>query len=163
MQIRAATAQDLVEISALLTQVWRQAYQGIFPQTFLDNLQDQKWLAGLTATLNSPAEFWLAETDENRHGRKIVGMLIFGAARQAFAEAEIYVINVLPEYQHQGIGNALIQFALNRLAGQRVYLEVVAQNHAARRFYAAQGFAPTDITTTRQIGDFSISQMVYLR
>ncbi len=156
MQIRRVTKDDFDEISQLLTQVWKSAYQGIFPQIFLDNLEDQKWLAGLASMLNSQAECWLAEQDE-----KIVGMLTFGDGRKEYAEAEIYVINVLPSFQGQGIGKALIQFALAQLKGKSVYLEVVVQNHQARRFYEQHGFRDTFIVTERQMADFTFQQVVY--
>ncbi len=156
MQIRRVTKDDFDEISQLLTQVWKSAYQGIFPQIFLDNLEDQKWLAGLASMLNSQAECWLAEQDE-----KIVGMLTLGDGRKEYAEAEIYVINVLPSFQGQGIGKALIQFALAQLKGKSVYLEVVVQNHQARRFYEQHGFRDTFIVTERQMADFTFQQVVY--
>lgn len=157
MQIRRVTKEDFEELSQLLTQVWKSTYQGIFPQTFLDNLEDQKWLAGLASMLNSQAECWLAEQDE-----KIVGMLTFGHGRKEYAEAEIYVINVLPSFQGQGIGKALIQFALAQLKGKSVYLEVVCQNHQARRFYEQNGFYDTHQISERHMADFSFQQAVYL-
>lgn len=156
MQIRRVTKEDFDELSQLLTQVWKSTYQGIFPQIFLDNLEDQKWLAGLTSMLHSQTECWLAE-----HNKKIVGMLTFGEGRKEYAEAEIYVINVLPSFQGQGIGKALIQFALAQLKGKSVYLEVVVQNHQARRFYEQHGFRDTFIVTERQMADFTFQQVVY--
>jgi len=68
---------------------------------------------------------------------------------------------VLPTYQHQGVGQRLIQAAISRLTKPMpVMLAVLASNHAARKFYEAQGFVavgepylvplPQGVTLTEQ-------------
>jgi GNAT superfamily N-acetyltransferase len=71
--------------------------------------------------------------------------------------AEIYVMGVLPEYHHQGVGRALVQRAESylRLMGVE-YLQVktLAATHPdpfyarTRAFYEALGFRPLEVLPT---------------
>jgi ribosomal-protein-alanine N-acetyltransferase len=71
----------------------------------------------------------------------VVGYVI---AQHALDEAEILNLGVEPTRQRQGVGRALVQAMLAQLrdAGvATVFLEVRESNAAARRLYAALGFA----------------------
>ena len=70
--------------------------------------------------------------------------------------AEIYVMGVLPEHHHHGIGTALVEDAENLLRAMGVeYLQVKtlgpsepSEHYAAtRRFYEARGFRPLEELT----------------
>lgn len=158
MQIRVAQLADAADISRLLAQTWRVAYRGIFPQPFLDNLQDDGWTEGFKKAVSDPT----ATTLVAEMNGEIVGMIGFGKARDPqFAPNEIYALNVLPAFQQQKIGSALMHAALAKLAGERVYLKVAIENHYAQEFYRKQGFHRTEIIQIRQIADFSFQEVVY--
>ncbi|MCB0082289.1 MAG: GNAT family N-acetyltransferase, partial [Caldilineaceae bacterium] len=72
----------------------------------------------------------------------------------AFDAAELHALYVLPEYQGQGIGHRLLT-----AAGAVSALWVLKENHAARRFYAAHGWAPDG--TERMA--FGVVEMRYQR
>jgi ribosomal-protein-alanine N-acetyltransferase len=64
-------------------------------------------------------------------------------ARQLVDEAEILNLGVAPARQRHGIGRALVQAMLERLAELQVvavFLEVRESNAVARRLYAGLGF-----------------------
>lgn len=95
MDIRHGGVDDALALSYLLARVWRVAYRDIFPQTFLDNIQDDGWVAGFEQALVNPHSTTLV-AEENG---KIVGMIAFGKGRDAerHEQAEIYAINVSPD------------------------------------------------------------------
>lgn len=158
MIIREATLSDITTLCRLLSTVWQATYQGIFPQHFLDNLEDEKWRAGLTERVENNEPFYVAEVE----GR-VVGMLTFGAARNSeWGEAEIYAINILPEFQGKLIGKRLISFAFLQLEGAKtIYLEVADGNHRAQRFYEKMGFLHLGKTSVRKIADFEFNQLIF--
>lgn len=61
-------------------------------------------------------------------------------------EASLYTVSTAPALRRQGAARALLQYAFAQLAAQgaqAVFLEVRAQNKAARALYTALGFAQT--------------------
>lgn len=57
--------------------------------------------------------------------------------------ATIEVIGVAAEHQHNGVGSALVEWLVEHTRGEanNLWAVVSAFNSAARRFYAARGFA----------------------
>ena len=63
-------------------------------------------------------------------------------------EASLYTVSTAPAFRRQGAARVLLQYAFAQLAAggaQTVFLEVRAQNTAARALYAALGFEETGI------------------
>ena len=61
-------------------------------------------------------------------------------------EASLYTISTAPALRRQGAARALLQYAFAQLAAegaQTVFLEMRAQNGAARALYASLGFVQT--------------------
>lgn len=96
------------------------------------------WSAGqLQECLAAGLDFLVAERD----GR-VVGYVV---AMRAADEAEILNLCVAPAARRAGTGRALVRAILERVAAHGVraaYLEVRDSNHAARRLYEGEGFAP---------------------
>ena len=66
-------------------------------------------------------------------------------AVRAADEAEILNLCVAPAARRSGSGRALVRAILRRVAAlgaRAAYLEVRQSNHAARRLYESEGFAP---------------------
>ena len=75
-----------------------------------------------------------------RIGHRFAGFIL---SRIAADEAEILSVAVVAKRRGSGLGRALLDLHLRRLAGlgaQAVFLEVDEQNVAARRLYARAGF-----------------------
>jgi ribosomal-protein-alanine N-acetyltransferase len=82
-----------------------------------------------------PMTIWVAEQK-----REVVGVI---AARMVADEAEILNLAIAPGWRRHGIGQQLVDTAINaaRAAGvQSVFLEVRESNEAARAFYARLSF-----------------------
>ena len=63
----------------------------------------------------------------------------FVLARAAGGEAELLTVAVAPPVRRHGVGRALVAGVLDRLGGP-VFLEVAADNQAARGLYGDAGF-----------------------
>ena len=109
--IRPATIDDVPGMATVRVTTWKQAYAGIVPADFLNNLSIERNIEGWRKNLflqPDPNDVrFVAERDTGQ----IVGFAIGGAERDGDPEyhAEIYAIYILPEYHRQGIGRQLIQ------------------------------------------------------
>lgn len=135
----ASTTKDFnfKKISELYYKTWQYAYVGLVPQALLDNLR---------------VDIWHPETRWNNtlvalDNEKVVGVCSFGPARRKKYQGfgEVYTLYVLPEYQHQGIGQKLFTAALENLAKKfsDFYLIVLKKNLIAQAFYEMFGFEET--------------------
>lgn len=94
--------------------------------------------AALETLLQSPGAFAFVA----RRSAKTAGFILCRAAGE---EAEILTLATAPAHRRRGVARALLEAALGaaRIAGaQTVFLEVAADNAAARALYGARGFAP---------------------
>lgn len=69
----------------------------------------------------------------------------FVLARRAADEAELLTLAVVPAWRRLGVGRRLLEDCLAALARAgvgRIFLEVAADNTAARGLYSAAGFRP---------------------
>jgi ribosomal-protein-alanine N-acetyltransferase len=99
---------------------------------------DEAWsAAAMAALLASPGSFGILSVSEGTPSG-------FALARVAADEAEILSLGVLPAWRHRGIARRLLGATAERAAGsgaRRLFLEVAADNHAARALYLREGFA----------------------
>lgn len=79
----------------------------------------------------------------------IVGFVMFGPESEQYEQdvsrGIVQNIVVRPEYRNEGIGTELLSTAeseLREVDFETVSLSVLADNEAARRFYARQGYEP---------------------
>jgi ribosomal protein S18 acetylase RimI-like enzyme len=135
----ASTTKDFnfQTIRELYYKTWQYAYVGIVPQALLDNLKIDIW---------HPETRW-NNTLVALDGEKVVGVCSFGPARRKKYQGfgEIYTLYVLPEYQHQGIGQKLFAAALENLTKKfnNFYLIVLKKNLIAQAFFEMFGFEET--------------------
>lgn len=143
--IRKAVLSDAEAISHVHIRTWQDAYAHIFPR---------ERLAELTDTFAARADHWreqiavpesipvlvVAETP----GGQVVGFA--GAGKQTdpehLYESELFVLYILPEFQHQGMGQALFTAVvkdLQQLGFDSMMLWALAQNQSARHFYEKAG------------------------
>src|SRR6185312_16032238 len=121
MNIRPVRDGDFADLARLHAESFAEAW-------------DERALKDLIA---SGATAYVAE----REGR-IAGFVLF---RTASDEAEILTIAVAPDARRNGVGRALITGAARaatQVGATRLFLEVGANNAAARALYARLGFAP---------------------
>ena len=112
---------------------WQESYAGIV---------DAGYLAGLTLEGCEEKAFrWHDNIFVAKDGERVVGFVGYGEARGEEGAGEVFALYVLEEYQHRGIGYALMRRALDELSGShRVYLWAFAENKKALSFYERVGF-----------------------
>ncbi len=129
-QLAVSIAPCGIEAADLLAALHKEAFEtGWTPQAMAELLA----MPGASALL--------ARTAAAAGGGQPAGFLLL---RQAADEAEIITLAVRPRLQRLGVARALLQAGLQRLAAAGVtvcFLEVAEANTAARRLYAASGFA----------------------
>lgn len=131
--VRKMTPGDIPDIQRLYTTGWQNAFKGIVPQDYLDEMNLDNWAP--------PLDGAYVLTD----GEKVLGTSsISGARDTAFAGwGEIISVYVLPELIGQGYGHILFTFAVGELLSlgfDRIYLTVFEDNLRARAFYEKHGF-----------------------
>jgi hypothetical protein len=52
MEIRKATLSDIADISRIHAISWKYAYQGLIPQQFLDELEEDYWVERFTKSIS---------------------------------------------------------------------------------------------------------------
>jgi ribosomal-protein-alanine N-acetyltransferase len=105
-------------------------------------------LAAIHAAAFPPPDAWNAGVIAGHLGMPGVFALLHKSggmimARVAADEAEILTLAVIPQARRSGIARALLDRALaeaTRRGAARIFLEVAANNSAARALYAACGF-----------------------
>lgn len=118
MHIRPAEVHESNRIADIHEQTASVAYAHIFPgQSFPRQQTIARWQ-------RFPGQIMVAEEDG-----AMIGFV-------AFDETELHALYVLPGYHGKGIGSALLE-----AAGNVACLWVLQENHAARRFYEAHGWA----------------------
>lgn len=105
-------------------------------------------MASVHARAFAPGAQWSAETFAAQLALPGVFGLVDPAggialARVAADEAEILTLAVIPAARRRGLGRALLAASASRaqaLGAQRLFLEVSADNEAARALYVESGF-----------------------
>lgn len=136
MHIRPADVHESNLIAEIHEQTASVAYAHIFPgQPFPRQQIIARWQSFL-------GQIMVAEEDG-----AIIGFI-------AFDETELHALYVLPSYQGKSIGSALLE-----AAGNVSCLWVLQENHAARRFYEAHGWA----VDGREQSAFGAVEVLYRR
>ncbi len=140
--IRDASANDLRRIAEIHISSWREAYKGIMPQTFLDEMDIDQRLQGWERRLNATDHAQLRVCDVGGH---IAGWHYSGPSRDVDAQplvGEVYAIYVDPNAWGLGHGTLLINDAHQLLVAAgftNVSLWVLKENRRAIDFYARNG------------------------
>jgi len=140
--IYKATLEDAPAIAAIHVTAWKEAYRGIVPEEFLNNLSIQRrtdqWINILSDEVNIYHHTFVAETE----GR-LVGFANFGAARtvELGFDGELFAIYILHAGHKQGIGRGLVEAAARELRGFgfKSMLVWVLKDNPARGFYERLG------------------------
>ncbi|KAM0708087.1 hypothetical protein Q7P35_004736 [Cladosporium inversicolor] len=169
--IKSATYQDADSIAQIQIAGWRASYQGIIPESHLNNLSVSDKAAFWQSILIDPAEaenILAARRDHNsssdQTGPQILGFVTFGSADDApglgsnaekgievSRRGELRAIYVDPKHLSEGVGRSLWTAAQKRLVElgySEVVVSVFAGNERAGRFYHKAGFAESQTGQT---------------
>jgi ribosomal protein S18 acetylase RimI-like enzyme len=140
--IRAARRTDAAGIARVHERTWKEAYRGLLDGAYLSNLSERQ----LTPRWRSSLERRSEDLDEGVFvalaGQEIVGFVLCGASREAFApwDAEISMVYVLKEHRGAGVGRGLMKTAADHCIRRGMFsggLWVLRDNGQARDFYEA--------------------------
>jgi ribosomal protein S18 acetylase RimI-like enzyme len=164
--IREAKQDDMLGMATVRVETWRATYRGILPDDFLDHLSHhnlaERWKKIFWEPSRDPGVGLFVA--ENEH-RQIIGIAICGLEqdKDPVYRGEIYVLYVLPAYQNQGIGTALViacvQHLIQGLGAKTMLIWVIAEN-PYRRFYESLGGRPVR-EKTREIAGKMILEAGY--
>ena len=141
LEIRTLTPEDdLQAVGELYAESWKQTYQRLLPQRFLDKLTHDRW----TALLHAEPEASLGMYEDGA----LVGTAMLGFGREEGREGcgEVVSLYLSPDRIGQGYGSRLLEAAMQHLREQgceKVYLWVMCGNIHAVHFYVRKGFHPT--------------------
>jgi ribosomal protein S18 acetylase RimI-like enzyme len=156
--IRPVTPSDVAAVRRVLVETWHATYDAILGAERVAELTGT-WhsVENLAGQVDRPGEvFVLAETE---------GAIVATASVVRQAEgARLGRLYVLPAFQGQGIGRALMEEALRRAGDpDPVTLEVEPANAPAIRFYEAAGFRLVDRTGACGAPDSGVTALIMER
>lgn len=155
MYVRNMTADDIGEVRRIYISGWQNAFRGIVPQAYLDQMNLDDWAP--------PFEGAYVLTD----GKNILGTSSVSPARDAafVGWGEIISIYVLPERIGQGYGHFLFEAVRGKLTERgfdKIYLTVFEENMRARKFYEKHHFSWNDERLPLNIGGKDLTELRYV-
>lgn len=164
MNVRAARPADAHDIAQVHVRSWQDAYRGLLPQDFLDDLavEDRRdmWSRVLTST-NEPRQRTFVATTSN----EVVGFAHVGPATDVYADVgELRAIYVVAPAWGTGCGRALMAAsaqAMRDVGFAEALLWVLAGNRRARRFYEVAGWACDDAERVDERWGFPLREVRY--
>lgn len=153
--VRKMTVDDIGKVRQIYISGWQNAFKGIVPQDYLDNLNLDDWAP--------PLEGAYILTD----GKNVLGTSSIALARdKALAGwGEIISVFLLPELIGQGYGHLLfedVKAKLVELGYDKIYLMVFEDNTRARKFYEKHGFSWNHERTFLNVGGKDLPELRYV-
>ena len=132
MVIKHATKEDADHSAA-----WKQTYQGVFSQEYLDSDSAEARRKEFLHSLADENHLYLL-MEEAGQTAGIVKLVSNGN------ELEIASIYILEEYRGRGFGRKVLEYIFSEYKDNKIYLWVLEANLNARIFYEKCGFKLTD-------------------
>lgn len=148
--VRTAAVRDAAGIAAVHVRAWQAGYRGLLPDELLDALSVQEREQQWRERLSGASREWVTTLVAVEHER-ISGFCSLAAPSRdvdaAPRTAELAALYVAPDRWGEGLGELLLQAALERLAGggarwDVLTLWVLEGNARALAFYDRFGLAP---------------------
>ncbi len=164
VRIREGEPEDADACARVIVDTWRVAYAGIVPSEVLAQLSYAEHANSYRRSGADRTSGRFTLVAENDVG-EVVGLTWAGPAweSEAVHTAEIRMLYVLPEHQHQGLGRALLRAAVQRLqeaAHAALLIWVFKDNRPARAFYEALG-GQLLRERTRELHGFPVQETAY--
>lgn len=160
MEIREVNEKDdLRKISAVYAGSWKRAYRGIVPDAYLDQIDEGQW----SRHICMPGRRSVILLD----GDEIVGTSSYMRSRDGTLPdyGEVVSVYLLPEYWGKGYGSSLLQASVNglfRMGFSDLFLWVLEENYAARKFYGKNGFSASPDRKEIEIGGKWLREVRYV-
>jgi ribosomal protein S18 acetylase RimI-like enzyme len=155
MVIRRALIEDADIIGEVHSAAWKQTYQGVFSQEYLDSDSPSTRREEFLRSLEDKNCVYLI-IEENGQAAGTVKLVVNGT------DAEISSIYILEEYRGRGFGRKALDHIFSEYNDLRIVLWVLEVNLKARTFYEKCGFELTDkVRLIDRGGEFK--QLMYVR
>lgn len=160
MKIRQAQKSECREIAEIKKRIWESTYRGIYPDSKIDGYDIKEQSEKFARLIDDKNLFlYVAEEDNN-----IAAYMCCGKRyRESHGENyEIFLLNVLKEYQGRGIGTALFYEGCNILKSMGANEALIAcnkYNFSAQKFYESKGCKKFCVDDDRE--DKSLPQIYY--
>lgn len=133
------------QTSKLFQKSWQDAYKGILPDVFLDNIPENAWVK----RLNESGRHNLIFEDDNNVVQAAVS---YGRPRDTrmLGCGELMALYVSPDYKGYSVGKTLLNAAENELKKMgygKIYLWCLADDENAQKFF--EHFGWRNIATER--------------
>lgn len=163
VKIRTALPGDEPQIARVHIQAWQEAYVGIVPQSYLDNLPAgfEGRLTMWQQILKNPNRWaWVAENEEG-----IVGFVLFGPPRDPNREdyIEVGAIYLLAAHKSKTIGFQLLSAGFSKMSdlGYKKAYCWVLENNPTIKFYERTGAKYASQIKQEDIGGKHFNELAY--
>ncbi len=132
MIIRKAVEEDAISIVDININEWKNTYNNIFKDEFLNTLEDKR-LESIEKCKNKISDYIVCEIDNS-----VVGFLRYGPNRKEYSNnyGEVYALYIDSKYQRMGIGCKLLKYCFNLLKNNYDYVLISTLKHnPANLFY----------------------------
>ncbi len=163
IRIRPFQTGDEIATAKVHIQSWQEAYKGLIPQFYLDNLPSE--LESRTDMWRQIAKHpkrwaWVAEDQSG-----IIGFSLFGPARDTNKEGyiELGAIYLLSTYKGKGIGYSLLKTGYSQMRQfgfQKSYCWVL-ENNPTIKFYEKTGAKFNGDKKQDEIGGVILNELAY--
>ncbi len=141
IQIRKIKKEDLPSVVDIHIRGWRNAYQNIIDQAYLDSLNPEEILKKREKDYQENGFIVAVKREE------IVGFCRFRTEQPEHEitldeDCELLAIYVKPEEKYRGIGTKMFQFVVEEMKKQKrkkMILWCLKENQKARKFYEKMG------------------------
>lgn len=176
IDIRPAARDEAAAISRIYAASWRQAYRGMIPQSYLDELPDGHWTVAMEQWIESPEVSVAAACLDGvlvggvvyrtAQRRELPGCLVSAAAREQTLDGwgEVISLYVHPDAWRCGCGGAMLRHAADKLSAAGCvggFLWVLRENLPARRFYESSGWSDDGATCTVELAGMPLIDLRY--
>ena len=161
--IREAQEADAPELANVHLNSWREAYRGIFPQDYLDQLP---------TSFKQRMNWWTKSLREKKYtvsvaeaNTGLIGFSLLGTARDESMKdrIELGAIYLFEKWKGKGIGHALMRYCFHQALEngfKKSYCWVVDKN-PTRSFYERTGGRLNDLKKTDEIGGEIVNEVSY--
>lgn len=137
--IRKMKEEDIPSVQHVAKTTWNDTYKDIIPIPVQEKFLQHAYSHDMMKHRLQHSHLFVGEVDG-----KVVGFANFSPIKHQY-ETELGAIYLLPEYQSNGIGSALLQTGIAMLEGvKKIYINVESENKKGKAFYNAKGFAVVD-------------------
>lgn len=161
--VRRATVEDAAEIANVHLNSWREAYRGLLPQEYLDQLPltfKNRMNFWKRANADKTKALFVAEAKEG-----IIGFAGFSHPREASLRqhGELGTIYLFEKFKNKGVGTALLKIGMQQLIQwnyARAYCWVLEGNPTIQ-FYEKSGAVQNGMQKQDEIGGQKVTELVY--